>query len=138
VARPAPHHPRGFTLVELMIAATAAALLAGLTWPSLRDVLLRSRRADATAALARVQLAQERFRSAQGRYAERLDQLTASASRSADGHYALGLRSDGPDHYLASATATGWQSADTGCEQLTLRVEGAITEQLPSARCWLR
>ena len=138
MARQSCSTARGFTLVELMIAATVAALLAGLAWPSLRDTLLRSRRVDATTALQRLQLAQERFRAAQGGYAVRLDLLPGSGPRSADGHYQLSLRADGPDRYLAHATAIGLQASDAGCELLTLRVDGAITEQLPSARCWLR
>lgn len=128
---------RGFTLAEISIVLAIVALAAGVALPSWRDQWLRSHRADATAALLRVQLAQERYRQTNGRYAERLDQLRdAGAGRSEGGRYRVELLLLGPDSYEASALADGSQAGDTRCPRLELSVAGAITQRGPDARCW--
>ena len=66
-------HPTGFTLVELCIVMTVAGLLLTVAWPSYRAQLLRGQRADAVAALQRVQLAQESHRAFHGLYAAQLE-----------------------------------------------------------------
>ena len=54
---------KGFTLVELMIVMSIIAILAAIAYPSYTDYVRKSRRADAQAALANVQLAQQKLRS---------------------------------------------------------------------------
>lgn len=128
---------RGFTLVEITVVVAIAALLAGVALPSWRDQWLRSHRVDASAALLRVQLAQERYRQGHAGYAERLDQLPgARAGRSESGLYRIELRRLDPESYEASALAEGSQASDTDCPWLRLRVAGAITQRGPDARCW--
>jgi type IV pilus assembly protein PilE len=87
--------------------------------------------------LLRVQLAQERYRETHGQYAERLDELRgAPPGRSEAGLYRVELQRHGPDSYDATAIAGAEQQRDTPCPLLRLRVEGAITQRQPDARCW--
>ena len=132
--------PAGFTLVELCIVLTVAGLLLTVAWPSYRTQLLRGQRADAVAALQRVQLAQESHRAFHGLYAAQLDALRgAAAPRSSEGRYDIALHGGGV-HYEAVATARGdtLAAADTTCAELRLRVHDGLAEYAPSARCWNR
>jgi type IV pilus assembly protein PilE len=131
----------GFTLVELCLVLTLTGLLAAIAWPSLQAQLQRGRRADAVAALMRVQLAQESYRAHHGLYATQLAVLTgASAGRSGEGLYDIELVNDGPERYEARARARAGSvvAGDTGCAVLTLQVREGLAEFAPSARCWNR
>src|ERR687890_411943 len=53
--------PRGFTLIELMIALAVLAILAVIAIPSYRSYVLRTQRTDARGALLRLQANEEKF-----------------------------------------------------------------------------
>lgn len=134
--RPAPPAlTRGFTLVELGVVLAVAATLVTMATPSWLDQITRSRRAEATAELRRLQWAQERHRERNGRYAGTLAQLPGGGATSG-GHYRLELRSQGPQGYELVARAQGTQSRDRDCLALTLRVVGAVTHLEPESPCW--
>jgi type IV pilus assembly protein PilE len=127
----------GFSLVEISITLAVAGLLASLGVPTYLDQITRSRRVDATVALQRLQWAQERHRQATGAYALRLDQLRgATDGRTETGLYRIELHAQGPDSYELVALAQADQTRDRACLAITLRVQGVISERLPSARCW--
>ena len=131
----------GFTLVEITVALAVAGVLGALAWPSLREPLLRSRRADAVAALTRIQLAQEQYRATNGRYAERLEVLRgASAGRSPEGLYEIELLGDGGQRYevLARPRAGSPVDGDARCPVLRLQVDDGRARHAPEARCWNR
>lgn len=131
----------GFTLVEISAGLAVAAVLAALAWPSLREPLLRSRRADAVAALMRIELAQEQYRGLHGRYADRLDGLRGAAgTRSAEGLYDIELHADGAQRYeaLARPRAGSAVDGDTRCPVLRLQVDDGRARRAPDARCWNR
>jgi type IV pilus assembly protein PilE len=139
-ARRARRRP-GFTLVEMCIVLALAGVLASVAWPSLRSHLQRARRADAVAALTRVQLAQESHRALHGLYATQLALLSgASASRSGEGLYDIELLGDGGAHYEARASARAGSAADgdSACAVLRLQVQDGMAVYAPSARCWNR
>jgi len=123
---------RGFTLVELLIAIAIAALLAGLAWPSLRDAVYKSRRADAMAALAQIAQAQERWRANNPQYRDTLgadaNGVTLAPTVSHDGHYELSLvdGSVNASAYTARATArsSSPQASDSRCQVLQMAVSG--------------
>jgi type IV pilus assembly protein PilE len=123
---------RGFSSVELLIALAVLAILSTLAWPSYQQVLLRARRSDAHAALARLQQAQERYRGQQPVYAGTLGSGGLGlTTRSADGHYALDTRSDDTQPgaaYRVSASASGAQAADTPCRHLAIEVSGGLMQ----------
>src|SRR5213595_20471 len=56
-----PHRMRGMTLIELMVVVAIVAILASLAVGSYRRYMLRANRTDATAALLRIQVAEEKF-----------------------------------------------------------------------------
>src|SRR5215831_16378084 len=51
----------GFTLIELMIVVAIVAILAAIAYPSYRNSVMRTNRAQAKAALLDVQVAQEKY-----------------------------------------------------------------------------
>jgi type IV pilus assembly protein PilE len=137
-----PQRPqRGFTLIELCVVLAVSALLAATAWPSMKAQLQRGRRADAVAALMRVQLAQESYRANNGLYAAQLAGLRdASSSRSGEGLYDIELVGDGPNRYEARAIARAGSVAavDTECAVMTVQVRDGMAQFAPSARCWNR
>lgn len=132
---------RGFTLVELCIVVAVIGVMVSLAWPSYRAQLQRGQRADAVAALQRVQLAQENHRSQHGVYAVQLSALRgASVPRSSEGLFDITLLESAGSHYVAIATARAdtLAAADAACSQLRLLVRDGLAEVAPSARCWNR
>ena len=127
---------RGFTLVELMVVLALAGLLLATAWPSYRAQTLRAARADAVDALTRLQLAQEKFRAANGLYSSNLAQLGGERSR--QGHYAVSVSASGPESYVARASALGAQADDLRCAVLTLEVDQGFRRIGPSPQCWNR
>ena len=119
------------TLVETIIALAVAAIVAAIALPSFSAAIQRSRRADAYDALARVRLAQERYRSNHAAYAS-LAQLGVAASSPA-GHYAIGIASPTATGYAAFATAAGAQHADAACRHLRVVVDGLDVRQASGA-----
>jgi type IV pilus assembly protein PilE len=135
--RPAP----GFTLVELCVVLAVAGVLATIAWPAYQSQMQRGRRADAVAALLRLQLAQESYRAHHGLYASQLGVLVgAAAPRSSEGLYDIELIAAGGDRYEARATARAGSvvAGDTGCTVLSLQVREGLADFAPSPRCWNR
>ncbi len=130
--------PRGFTLVELVVALALAALLLTLGLGGQRGQDLRSGRLDAVEALMRVQQAQEQHRSAHGLYASELSALAGTAPTSPQGRYAIALDRIGGEAYLATAVAQGAQARDSACARLTLEVRQGFAQTGPDAGCWHR
>lgn len=130
----------GFTLVELCVVLAVGGVLAALAWPSFQSQLQRGRRADAVAALMRVQMAQESHRANHGLYAAQLGALRGAAARSGEGWYDIELHATGGAQYEARAVARAGSpaAADHDCAQLVLQVHEGLAEYAPSARCWNR
>ncbi len=130
---------RGFTVVEVLGACTLAGMLAALALPAWQGTLAKSRRADAVAALGRLQAAQERHRAQHGLYVADLGALGVAA-RSDQGLYDLAVEPVGAEAYraTASARADGAQAGDAECPRLVIEVDSGFVQQGPSARCWNR
>lgn len=138
-ASPLPGRKRclGFSLIEVTVALAVTGVLASVALPSFRAQQLRSHRADATGTLQRMQFAQEQYREQHGRYAQDLSQLPGAWSgRSMLGFYQVALVGQGPQGYELVAQAVGEQVKDNDCVTVRLRVEGALSFQEPSGRCW--
>jgi type IV pilus assembly protein PilE len=130
----------GFTLVELCVVLAVAGVLAAAAWPSFQSQLQRGRRAEAVAALLRVQIAQESHRANHGLYASRLQALAgASSASSRDGHYDIELEGGGSGYEARAVARTGSTAAgDADCATLRLQVRDGIADFAPSSRCWNR
>lgn len=136
--RRAPATGRGFGLVEVLTVLVVVAVLAAVVVPSYRANGWRAGRLDAVDALTRVQVAQEQFRSLHGLYSTEFGALRGTAPASPQGRYRISLALNGPDAYVATATAQGDQAQDTSCATLTLEVERGYPREGPSSRCWQR
>lgn len=140
----------GFTLIELMVALVVAAILLALALPSFQESVRKGRRADAVAALSRIQQAEERYRANQSNYGA-LSDLAASAVTSPDGHYGLAVSGVGATGYTATATAqpTSPQAQDSNCQQLVVSMNAgnlayssvsaaSAVNSSSSNPCWVR
>jgi type IV pilus assembly protein PilE len=131
----------GFTLLELMIAILLVAILAAIALPNYMESVRKGRRADAVAALQRVQHAQERWRANNTRYASDLTDLNVETT-SPDRHYTIAISSATAAGYTATATAARGspQASDTRCATLQLtQAAGNVTYDSTSGNaCWNR
>jgi type IV pilus assembly protein PilE len=147
------HSQSGFTLIELMITVAIVAILAGIAYPSYRDQVRRSNRAEARSALLQVQVAQEKFFLQNNRYAgaataagsvTELNNAPTTVSPGVPGlgipsvtprgHYTITLVRPTNTEFTARATATGSQASDTACAVLTINHLGVRTPSTDN--CW--
>lgn len=134
----------GFTLIELMIAVAIVAILAAVAIPSYQGQVDSSRRAEGISALVTLSSAQERFYTANNRYAS--SAVALNMTQSETGVYTLstshsqdGGGVDIVTTYTLTATPSGW--TDSQCGNLTLdnignRSISASTDTSVIASCW--
>lgn len=128
--RPTRRRQRGWTLIELVIGLLVLALLAAVAVPTWLGQVRKLRRADAIAALLRLQQAQERWRTNQPSYAGTLAASGLNlATLSPGGHYRLATRTDpasAASAYQVSAVAQGTQAQDSTCRYMRIDVQGGV------------
>lgn len=137
---------RGFTLIEMLVATSVAGVLAATAYPSFTAPLHKARRFDGISTLLQVQMGQEQWRSDHARYASLTDLRVATAS--SQGHYQLAVIDADDRGYTVTATATGAQAHDRGCQVLRLTVSGGqdtrssgpdertLNTAADNKRCW--
>lgn len=120
-----PQNHKGFTLIELMITVAIIALLAGIAYPSYRDQVSTSKRADAMGGMLELAQFMERTFTETGTYKPGGSNpaLPAMISGDKDYNFALVNASTTATAYLLQATPTGGQSDDR-CGNLTLSSTG--------------
>jgi type IV pilus assembly protein PilE len=124
----------GVTLVELMIVVAVVAILAAIAYPSYRNQIMRSHRAEAKAALLQIQVEQEKWFLQNNVYTNSLANLK-SASPTTKGYYTLGVVVGNPaTTYTATATKAGGQSDDTHCATFTITETGS--RGATNTDCW--
>ena len=149
-------HPvrHGMTLIELLIVLVIVGILAGVAWPSFREAVHKSRRADAMSALTEIMQAQERWRANNPAYKATLTSpvLTGTRTLSQAGHYDLAIAADSATATAYTATATvkttSPQASDTNCQVMRVVVNGGNITYNSGARsdatngqpdpCWIR
>lgn len=131
---------RGFTLIELMIAVAVLAILAAVAYPSYRDQITKSHRADAKSALLALAQRLERFYTERSTYAgAALGAAGIYPNKSDQGYYNLSITAQNADGFTIKATPTGQQAGDkcgsylfNQLGQKTLDVDATLTV----AACW--
>jgi type IV pilus assembly protein PilE len=137
---------RGFTLIELMIAVAVIGILAAIAYPSYTQHVLKSRRAEAKAALLDLAARQERYFSINNRYADAPADLGYAGAQfpvdvlsGRQAYYQLSTNVGAPaTSYSAQAVPVGVQARDTcGTYSINhLGLQGNAGNSLPVAACW--
>ena len=130
--------PRGFSLVELLIALACIAVLVGWAWPNYQQLLQRSQRAQARTALLQAAHWLERAASANGSYPSAAE-VPASVLQTDGLRYQLSVTSS-TQSFTLTATPIGPQMGDA-CGSFTLTHTGArgvLNASLSVAQCWGR
>lgn len=125
----------GFTLIELMIVIAIIGILAGITYPSYKEYVMKGRRSEAKSALFQVQLAQEKWRASNNTYG-----TLAQIGTPAAANYTIAVNNPTATAYTATATPKALQTGDKcGVYQInesgTKSVSGAASGY-DAARCW--
>jgi type IV pilus assembly protein PilE len=142
--------PQGFTLLELMIATSIAAILAAVAWPGYRQVMHRSQRIEARLALLKIQYLQERHFADNRAYSGTLSPNgpglpIAALSEHGNYHLSVTLDPNGQGYQaFARARRAGRQAGDSHCQQFSLDATGVRRSADASGRwqidqgggCW--
>lgn len=135
-------YPRGFTLIELIVAIAIIGILTAIALPSYREYVKRGDRASARAALLEAQQFMERFYAVNDAYNAdkagtavvlpvRLRTAPVEAPK-----YNVAISASAANSYTLTATAI---SVDSKCGNLTLTnagVKGRTGTELSVADCW--
>ncbi|MGZ5008108.1 MAG: type IV pilin protein [Methylobacter sp.] len=138
---------KAFTLIELMVAVAIIGLLAGIAYPSYKDSVRKSRRADVKSVVLGLANAMER------RFTETNSYLGAAAGSADTGapgiytvpaatasYYTVTISAATASSYTLSAAPTGAQSTDE-CGTLTLTHTGVkgitgAASGITATYCW--
>lgn len=131
-------HPRGFTLIEVMIVVVTVAILASIAFPSYQRYVLRSHRVEAQALLSEAAARQERYYSQNNAYASTAAALNMTGNVNGLQYYSLTISNVTATTYTLTATAKGTQAADKECLTLTLDQAGTRgnTGTGTGTTCW--
>lgn len=128
----------GFTLIELSIALTVAAILTVIAISSYSQYVRKGRRADAINTLLSISLAEERYRSNNSQYGT-LAQVWGGVTTTSEGYYTISITNVGATTYTLSAAAQGNQANDavsgTSCTPLQITFNSGTITKSPSV-CW--
>ena len=119
--------PRGFSLIELMIAVAIVGILVAIAVPSYQEHLRKGRRADAQAFLTQVAQRQQQYLLDARTYAADLAELNLAPPASVSDHYAVSVASSMGPPPTFTITATASSSAQSKDGNLTLTNTGAKT-----------
>jgi type IV pilus assembly protein PilE len=127
---------RGVTMIELLTVVAIVGTLSSIAVVSYRSYVLRAHRTDATTALLRIQVAEEKYFLQKNTYTTDLTDIPSATPTSGlgigtstqNGFYTLavaaGTTASIATSYSATATAAGGQRKDTACPTLTIDDSG--------------
>ena len=145
-ARRAPAVPRGFTLMELLVATAAVAILAAIALPAFFEQLARARRAEAQAALLEDAGFMQHYYASHDAFTGTPPPQLPLAQAPRQGRVAyrisVSVPADDPAAFVLTATRAGPMSADP-CGDFTLDhlgrrelAAGTFAPGRDAARCW--
>lgn len=129
--------PRGFTLIELMIAVAIVAILAAVALPSFLDSIRKGRRSEAFTAINQVQQALERWRSNNATYTTALTTAPPGGlglpATTTSGYYTISIDGASASAYEVRATAVSGtsQAKDGNCTTLGVRLGDPSNPAVP-------
>ena len=133
---------QGFTLIELMIVVAVVGILFTFALPAYQNSVVKSKRAEAKAALLDVANRQERLILDRSTYTENMQDLGFQTDPiiTDDGNYSVDtdpcsgglIRSC----YIITATARSGQLKDSLCQTLTLNYKGEKGSTPSTTECW--
>jgi type IV pilus assembly protein PilE len=146
----------GFTLIELMVSLTIAAILLSIAVPAYQTQMRKSRRTEARNAVLDLAAREERYLSIYNLYSQTPSELGYGTSTTwaavgaiGSGYYTLSVSKNDPDTtvdpptlptYTITATATGSQVKDTACKTFTINQLGQQTatdsSDAATTNCW--
>ena len=133
-------HPRGFTLIELMIAVAVVGLLSAVAYPSYQQQIAKGRRTDAKQAVLELSQRMERFYTERGTYVgATLGATGLYPNTSSGGYYDLSITTQTLDGFSVKAAPRGTQAGDACASFLynQLGEQGVSTgATLSAAKCW--
>jgi len=135
---------RGMTLIELMVVLAIVAILSTIAVGSYRRYVLRANRTDATSALLRIQVAQEKYFLQNNTYTTNVTAAPPTglgvASPTPNLFYTLGVAPGSTGNiatsFLATAAAVAPQTQDTSCLTLTIDDQGLRNSAPSTTACW--
>jgi len=122
---------KGFTLMELMITVAIIGIIAAIAIPSYQDFINKSRRSEAHAGLAKMQLQQEGYRMVNSAFASAFGTGSNEVHEPTSDYYTFELTGSA-SAYTVKATAKSTQTADTACTPMIINQAGTKTP----AGCW--
>jgi type IV pilus assembly protein PilE len=131
---------RGVTLLELMIVVVVVGILASIAYPNYRDMVARSKRNEAKAALLQIATNQERFYLNNQSYTDDMTQLGFNVANNfvtETGSYQIDVAGSNASTYTATATYLKADNEAGKCATFTIRPNGDRTSA-PLADCWTR
>lgn len=131
---------RGFTLIEAMIVVAILGIIVAFGYPSYRDQVMKSRRAEGMGELLELADRLERYYSDKGTYAGATLGTTSSDifhKLTDKGNYKLSIDSAGTVSFIVSAIPQGGQANDK-CGTFTLDATGtkSVSGPLSDGDCW--
>lgn len=128
---------RGFTLIEAMIVVAVLGIIVALGYPSYRDQVIKSRRAEGMSALLELADRMERYYSDKGTYAGATP-ANIFRTTTEKGNYQLSIDSQDAIAFEISATPLGGQTQDK-CHTFILHSDGRKEVKdgtLSATDCW--
>jgi type IV pilus assembly protein PilE len=129
----------GVTLMELMVVMVIIGILAAIAYPSYREQVRKSTRAEAKIALEqRAQGLEKCFTRFMAYDNAGCTSGAAANGPTADGHYSVAVVFPTPTTFRLTATPQGGQAEDAACLNFTLNEAGVrgLTGTAPVETCW--